>query len=79
MIIIKISRLKQLVCLKLLFLSKARETQSQYGLRTVGIRFRELLWGLIRLFDWILLPKATHPMYKAFEMLGHDAETSWKP
>ena len=76
MTIIKISRLKALVYPKLLVLiKKARETNPTTFLEDFADKIQATT---IRPYKALIDPVAqgeTHPMYKAFEMLGYDAET----
>ena len=76
MIIIKISRLKALVCPKLLVLiKKARETKPNTVLVDSGDTIQGTPFGTYKALIDPAAQGETHPMYKAFEMLGYDAET----
>ncbi|CAD0129422.1 2',3'-cyclic-nucleotide 2'-phosphodiesterase [Streptococcus thermophilus] len=76
MTIIKISRLKALVCPKLLVLiKKARETNPNTVLVDSGDTIQGTPFGTYKDLIDPVAQGETHPMYKAFEMLGYDAET----
>lgn len=76
MTIIKISRLKALVCPKLLVLiKKARETNPNTVLVDSGDMIQGTPFGTYKALIDPAAQGETHPMYKAFEMLGYDAET----
>lgn len=76
MTIIKISRLKALVYPKLLVLiKKARETNPNTVLVDSGDMIQGTPFGTYKDLIDPVAQGETHPMYKAFEMLGYDAET----
>ena len=76
MTIIKISRLKALVYPKLLVLiKKARETKPNTVLVDSGDMIQGTPFGTYKDLIDPVAQGETHPMYKAFEMLGYDAET----
>ena len=76
MTIIKISRLKALVYPKLLVLiKKARETNPNTVLVDSGDMIQGTPFGTYKALIDPVAQGETHPMYKAFEMLGYDAET----
>ena len=76
MTIIKISRLKPLVCLKLMSLSKkARETNPNTVLVDSGDTIQGIPFGTYKALIDPVTQGETHPIYKAFEMLGYDDET----
>ena len=76
MTVIKISRLKALVYPKLLVLiKKARETNPNMVLVDSGDMIQGTPFGTYKALIDPVAQGETHPMYKAFEMLGYDAET----
>ena len=78
MTIIKISHLKQLVCLKLLSLSKKPVKPIQYVLVDSGDTIQNSFGTYKALIDPVAQGE-THPMYKAFEIAWVWRRNAWKP